>query len=100
VHRLRDAEELVAAVDDLLLRLDAEIAEQRDVGGEELGDTAPVRGGVDMQDPGTGEGRRGGPDALDRLVAGDLPVVVEVLFEKGDAFEHRIPREMAATPRL
>ena len=100
MDRLRDAEELVAAVDDLPLGLDAEIAEQRDVGREELGDAAAVRGGVDVEDPGTGERRGGGADALDRLVAGDLAVVVEVLLEKGDAFEHGIPRDWRRHPTL
>ena len=100
VHLLRDAEELVAAVDHLPLGLDAEIAQQRDVGGEQLGDAAAVRGGVHVQDPGTGERRGGGADALDRLVARDLAVVVEVLLQEWDAFEHGIPRGTAATPRL
>ena len=100
VHLLRDAEELVAAVDDLPLGLDAEIAQQRDVGGEQLGDAAAVGRGVDVEDPGADERRGGGADPLDRLVARDLAVVVEVLLQEGDAFEHRIPRGMAATPRL
>ena len=37
-----------------------------------------------------GERRRGGADALDRLLARDLAVVVEVLLQEWDAFEHRI----------
>ena len=51
VDLLRDGEELVAAVDDLPLGLDAEVAEQRNVGGEELGDAAAVGGRVHVEHP-------------------------------------------------
>ena len=58
VHRLGDAEELVAAVDHLPLGFEADVAGERDVGGEQFGDTAAVRGRVDVQDAGTLEGLR------------------------------------------
>ena len=53
VDRLGDREELVAAVDHLPVGVDPDAAQQRDVGGEQLGDTTAVGGGVDVQDPGT-----------------------------------------------
>ena len=58
VHGLGDREELVAAVDHLPLGVDADIAEQRDVGGEQLGDAAAVRGRVDVQHPGAARAAR------------------------------------------
>ena len=94
VHRLGDREELVAAVDDLPLRLDAEAAQERDVGREELGHATAVRGGVDVEHPRPPERLGQGPDALDRLDAGDLLVVSQLLFEERHAFEHvEVPRE-------
>ncbi len=52
VHRLRDREELVAAVDHLPFRVDAEILQQRDMGGQQLGDPAAVRSGVHVEHAG------------------------------------------------
>ena len=72
----------------LPLGLDAEAAQQRHVGGEQLGDTAAVRGGVDVQDPGALERLGEGADALDDLGADDLRVVAELLLEERDALEH------------
>ena len=44
-------EELVAAVHHLPVGVDADAAEQRHVGREQLGDAAAVGGGVDVEDP-------------------------------------------------
>ena len=64
------------------------LAQQRHVGGEQLGDATAVGGGVDVEDPGAPQRLGQRPDALDRLDADDLRVVVEVLLEERDAFEH------------
>ena len=50
VHELRDAKELVATVDHLPLGFDAEIAQQGDVGREQLRHTPAVRGRVHVED--------------------------------------------------
>ena len=67
VDLLGDLEELVAAVQDLPLGVDADAAEQRHVGGEQLGDAAAVGGGADVQDPCPRERRRGLADLRDGL---------------------------------
>ena len=66
VDLLGDREELVAAVHDLPLGVDADAAQQRHVGGEQLGDAAAVRGGVDVEDPGAPQRLGERADALDR----------------------------------
>ncbi len=88
VHRLGDGEELVAAVDDLPLGVDPEALQERHVRGQQLGDAAPVRGGVDVQDPGAPKGLGESTDALDGLGPGDLFVVTQLLFQQRDALEH------------
>ena len=88
MHGLGDGEELVAAVDHLPVGVDADAAQQRDVGGEQLGDAAAVGGGVDVEDPGALQRLGQRPDAVDRLDADDARVVAEVLLEQRDAFEH------------
>ena len=88
VHRLGDGEEFVAAVHHLPVGVDADAAQQGDVGGEELGDAAAVRGGVDVQHPRTLEWFRQFADLVDDLRADHPRVVVEVLLEQGDAVEH------------
>ena len=101
VDRLGHREELVAAVDDLPLGLDPEAAQERDVGGEQLGDAAAVRGGVDVEDPGTPEGLGERTDALDRLDAGDLFVVSQLLLQQRDALEHvEVPRVGSGTSSI
>ena len=52
VGLLGDGEELVASLEHLPLGFHADAAQQRHVGGEELGDAAAVRGGVEVEDPG------------------------------------------------
>ena len=44
-------EELVAAVHHLPVGVDADAAQQRHVGREQLGDAAAVGGGVEVEDP-------------------------------------------------
>ena len=64
------------------------LAQQRDVGREQLGDAAAVRGRVDVQDPGALQRFGQLADAFDASRADDVRVVVEVLVEKRDTFEH------------
>src|SRR5450756_2175304 len=59
VDLLGYGEELVAAVQDLPFGVDADAAEQRHVGGQQLRDTAAVGGGAHVQDPRALERRRG-----------------------------------------
>ena len=51
VHGLGDGEELVAAVHHLPVGVDADAAEQGDVGRQQLGDAAAVRGRVEVEHP-------------------------------------------------
>ncbi len=88
VHGLGDAEELVAAVDHLPLGLEADIAGERDVGREQFGDAAAVRGGVHVEDAGAWQRLGELADAFDRPGLDDALVVVEVLVEQRNTFEH------------
>ena len=90
VHVLGDAEELVAAVDHLPLGLDAEVAQQRNVRREQLGDTAAVRGRVHVQHACAAQRRGQLPDPLERAGLDGVLVVVEVLVEQRHTFEQRI----------
>ena len=83
-------EELVAAVDHLPLGLDAEVAEQRDVRREQLGDAAAVRGRVHVQHPRAAQRRGQLADPLERSRLDGVLVVVEVLVEQRHTFEQRI----------
>ena len=58
------------------------------MGGEQLGDAAAVRGRVHVEHPGALQRLGELADALDDLGSDDARVVVEVLFEERDAFEH------------
>ncbi len=58
------------------------------MGGEQLGDAAAVRGGVDVEHPRALERFRQLADLVDDVRADHARVVVEVLLEQGDAFEH------------
>ena len=88
VHGLGDAEELVAAVDHLPLGFEADIAGECNVCREQFGDAAAVRGGVHVEDAGAGQRLGELADAFDRPVLDDALVVVEVLVEQRDTFEH------------
>ena len=88
VHGLGDGEELVAAVHHLPVGVDADAAQQRHVGGEQLGDAAAVRGGVDVQHARALQRLRQLADLVDDLGADHPRVVVDVLLEQGDAVEH------------
>ena len=88
VDGLRDGEELVAAVHHLPVGIDADAAEQGDVGGEQLGDAAAVRGGVEVEHPRPRRGCGELADPFDDIAPDDARVVVEVLFEQRDAVEH------------
>ena len=98
VHGLRDREELVTAVDDLPLGFDAQAAQERHVRREELGHASAVGGGVDVEDPRAAKRLGQLDDPLDRIGAGDVLVVRQLLFQQRDAFEHvSIPRERSGT---
>ena len=89
VDLLRDAEELVAAVDHLPLGVDPEILEQRDVCREELGDPAAVRGRVHVEHSLTAKWRGQLANPLERIGPDRGFVVVEVLVEQRYTFEQR-----------
>ena len=88
VHGLGDREELVAAVHHLPVGVDADAAEQRDVRREQLGDAAAVRGRVEVEHPGPCSGAASSRIRSIDIDPDDARVVVEVLFEQRDAFEH------------
>ena len=91
VHGLRDREELVAAVHHLPVGVDADAAQQRDVGGQQLGDAAAVRGGVEVEDPRALQRlRRARGSVRSTSTPDDARVVVEVLFEQRDTVEHGV----------
>ena len=91
VHGLGDGEELVAAVHDLPVGVEADAAQERDVGGQELGDTSAVRRGVEVEDPLSGQWAGELADPLDGVGSDDVGVVVELLLEQRDAVQHRAP---------
>ena len=90
VDVLGDGEELVAAVDHLPLGLDPEVAEQRDVRREQLGDAAAVRGRVHVQHARAAQRRRQLADPVERSRLDGVLVVVEMLVEQRHTFEQRI----------
>ena len=90
VDVLGDGEELVAAVDDLPLGLDPEVAQQGNVGREQLGDAAAVRGRVHVEHPGAAQRRGQLPDPLEGPGLDGVLVVVEMLVEQRHTFEQRI----------
>jgi len=51
MHRLRDVKELVGAADHLPVGFEAEVRHQRHERGQNLGDAAAERRGVDVQHP-------------------------------------------------
>ena len=115
MDRLRDLEELVAALDHGPLRVDAQIAHEGDVGDEELGHAAAVGGAVDLKDARTSERLGGGAEPFHGLLAGVCGVVIQVAGGDVDRAQHggslpveqrfssdpvRVPRTQAApSPR-
>ena len=75
-------------VHHLPVGVDPDAAQQRDVGGEQLGDAAAVRGGVQVEHPRALQRLGEGPDPVDHVDADHARVVVEVLLEQGDTIEH------------
>ena len=103
VHELRDREERVRALDHLPRGLDPEVVHQADLGQQELGHPAAIGGRVDMQHPSAGERHRGRAEALDRIVAGDLTVLVEAPRWDWDRRKHAddsYPTRTARKPRV
>ena len=90
VHGFRDREELVAAVHHLPVGVDADAAEQGDVGRQQLGDAAAVRGRVEVEHPRLTQGCGELADPFDDIAPDDARVVVEVLFEQRDTVEHGV----------
>ena len=80
---LRDAEELVAALHDLPVGFEPDTAQQRHEGGEELGDTAAVRCGVEMEDPEAPERLGQTEDPLDHVHACGPGVIGQLLLGRG-----------------
>ena len=88
VDALGDAEEEVAALHDLPVGVEADAAEQRDVGGEQLGHPAAVGRGVEVQDPSALAAARPGAGFDRRRRRPTAPGVLgQVLFEEGHALE-------------
>ncbi len=70
--------------------VDAGAAEQGDVGRQQLGDAAAVRGGVEVEHPRLTQGPGELPDPFDDIAPDDARVVVEVLFQQRDTVEHEV----------
>jgi hypothetical protein len=77
VHRLRDREKLLVAGDELPVRYETEIAEQRDRRPQDLGHTAAVRRCVDVKHPGALQRRGECLDHLDGFITCARAVVVD-----------------------
>ena len=91
VDVLCDREELVAAVNDLPFGFDAEVTQQRHVGGEQFGNAASVGRGVHVKDACAAQRLGGRANALNGVFSGYFGVVGKILFQQGDAFEHENP---------
>jgi hypothetical protein len=89
VHRLRDREEIVAAVHHVPLGVDTHVAQESNVRREQLGDAAAVRGGVEMQYAGALQRFGQAPNPIEDSGFDDVGVIVEVLVEQRYAFEQR-----------
>jgi hypothetical protein len=89
VHQLGDREEFLAAFDQLPVRVDAEVLEQRDLALEELRHPSTERRAAEVDEAGALERLGGGTESLDRFLTGGLTVVVDPLrFGDRDARQH------------
>ncbi|MCA1726609.1 MAG: hypothetical protein LC722_02835 [Actinobacteria bacterium] len=88
VDGLGHREEFVVALDELPLGLDADVAEQADVGEQQLGHAAAEGGAVEMDQAEALERAGDLHEPLDRLVAGGLPVGVQVFGRHGNVRKH------------
>ncbi|UUY04621.1 hypothetical protein LRS13_03540 [Svornostia abyssi] len=95
VHELRRVEELLAAVDDLPLGLQAHVVHERDERVEDLRDAAAERGRRQMHHARALQRLGELVDLLDQVAAADVGVVGELLRADGDGLEH----EPDPTPR-
>ncbi len=81
LHRVVDplghGEELVVGTDHAPLGVDSDVAHQRDLRREQLGDPASVGGRVQLQDAGAVERATKSDDLVEQRVGGDLAVVGE-----------------------
>ena len=88
VDLLGDGEELVASVQHLPLGLDPDAAEQRHVRRQQLGDTAAVGGGADVEHARPAERLGRLTDLGHGVSASDVGIEVEFFLEKRDPLEH------------
>ena len=88
MDRLGDAEEGLVAADELPVGGEAEVAEERDLGAEDLGDTATVRRRAHVEHAAASERRRQLAEQRDGLTAGAGAVAVDGLRADVDALEH------------
>ena len=91
VHLLRDVEELVAAVHDLPVGLQAGVVHQRHEAVEDLRDPAAEAGGVDVEHPLALERPRERPDVGHQVAGHDAVVVGQRLMADVDAADHAGP---------
>ncbi len=91
VEPLGGLEEGLVPVNDLPVRHQPQVAQQRHHRAQQLGDAAAVGRGVDVQHPGAAQ--RAGP-ALQLVqggVGGEPPVVIERLLADVHVFQHGVP---------
>ncbi len=88
MHGLGDVEELIGAADDLPVGPEADVVHERDQRGEDLGDAAAERGGVDVQDARALEPIGEAQDLLRALIADDAAVGLDGLGRRGNGSEH------------
>jgi hypothetical protein len=92
VDRLGDAKERLIAADELPVGREPEIVEERDLGAEDLGDTATERRRAHVHHAATPERHCELAEERDHLTAGASAVAVDGLRADIDALEHPHPR--------
>jgi hypothetical protein len=89
VHQLRHREELLRALEQLPVRVDAHVLEQGDLGIQQLRHAAPEAGAAHLDQAAPLEGGGGLPEPLHGLLAGGFSEVLEPpLVGDGNAAEH------------
>jgi hypothetical protein len=88
VHQLGDVEELLAAKDHMPVRVQADVAHQRDDRVEDLGDAAAERGRADVEHALPLERLGQLASLLDQGLPADVRVVGERALTEGDLLKH------------
>ena len=88
VHRLRDVEELIAALHHLPVGGETNIVHERHQRAENLGDAAAEGGCIDVENAGASEAVRQPEDFFCSFLADDRAVRLERLWGRRDRTEH------------